>query len=249
MKTLMTVFIMLTVLLTTAFSLDSEKARLQISGGMTMPQESFLLAPPEFLQYGETFNSILSIREGSSSFSDFWKNGVNVGVGLLYNLNRFIDVQGNFTYNNFVFDQSHMKNVFAQGFAIIDLPFHPSLMDLNRGAVNIYSASVGLRASLPVSFIEPYVTGAVGYLWMKQDNIEISYYDDYGTANSQNAISFYDEIPARNANAVMGVGGVGLGVRLSNYVKPFVEADYVLAKTKDNDTIFTPLKFGFEFSF
>ena len=43
-------------------------------------------------------------------------------------------------------------------------------------------------------------------------------------------------------------GGVGLVVKLSNNVQPFLQANGVLGSTTDQNTIYYNLKFGFAFS-
>jgi opacity protein-like surface antigen len=232
----------------------SEKINLIIAGGPSIPVESSIGSSFTFIQLDiisdtSFSNAILGIENSASNFEKYWEPGFNLGAGLEYKFNKYLSLIAAFSYNNFVFDENKLANDFSRGFGseFIDLPFNSTGFDVIGGTANIYTISLNAKARYPLKFATPYIAAGGGFMRVNQEQIGVNYFDE-PFDNIQATVSFYDIVPENKENVFTGNAGVGLIFNLGKNFRPFVEANYLLGLTSDNNTIIYPIKFGFVFN-
>lgn len=195
----------------------------------------------------------LGYTPNSENIQNYWQNGFNIGGGLVFKLNSYLAVSTDFYYNYFSFNESQLSQDIGkllQDTSIIGIPYNENGLSISEGNLNIYELSLNARIQYPFEKIRPYVIGGVGYMHVSQNPVNINYNDDFNVqpGPQQASASFFDQIPGQKLDAVMFNGGVGLVVKLSNNVQPFLQANGVLGSTTDQNTIYYNLKFGFVFT-
>lgn len=239
MKKLSGAIFCLLLFVSSGYAQLSEKVTIFISGGASVPVESFLFNPAELYQYGDVFK----FEEDKTNFEKYWNADLNLDAGMTYRLNRFLSVVGKFNYNHFGFNQNQLnEDITATLKPLLELqqiPFYPSSLEIDRGSTNIYTVMLNLKAGMFLGILHPYIIGGGGYMWVQQDIVNVSYISD--------AVSFYERIAANSDNALAGNIGGGIALNISQGVRPFVQADYVYGSTKGDSTILYTLVFGLNF--
>lgn len=221
------------------FAQLSEKVTIFVSGGASVPVESFLFNPPELYQYGDIF----TFDDDKSNFEKYWNTDLNLDAGITYRLNRFFSVVGKFNYNHFGFNQNQLnEDITATLEPLLEaqqIPFYPASLEIERGSTNIYAVTLNLKAGMFLGILNPYIIAGGGYMWVDQDIVNVSYISD--------EVSFYERIAANSDNALAGNAGGGIALNISQSVKPFIQADYVYGSTKGDATILYNIVFGLNF--
>lgn len=239
MKKLFGAIFCLLLFASSAYAQLSEKVTIFVSGGASVPVESFLFNPPDLYQYGELF----TFEEDKTNFEKYWNTDLNLDAGITYRLNRFFSVVGKFNYNHFGFNQSQLNQDITGTLKPLleaqQIPFYPSNLEIDRGSASIYAVTLNLKAGMTLGIFNPYITAGGGYMWVRQDIINISYLSD--------EVSFYERIAANSDNALAGNAGGGIALNISQRVRPFVQADYMYGSTKGDATILYTMVFGLNF--
>jgi opacity protein-like surface antigen len=238
------------------FSQLAEKISIFFSAGPTAPQESIIgmsfIFPQLNRDVGTDFaTNIMGYTPNSENIQNYWQNGFNLGGGLIFKINSYLTLSTDFYYNYFDFNESQLSQDI--GVALQDtfgLPYNTKGISISEGNLNIYELSLNARVQYPFKKIRPYIIGGVGYMHVSQDPININYNDDFNVqpGPQQASVSFFDQIPGQKLDALMYNGGVGLVVKLSNNVQPFLQVNGVLGSTTDQNTIYYNVKFGFVFT-
>lgn len=240
-----------------AFSQLSEKIDIFISGGATLPVESVVgksLSFPQLNYFtGTDFaTNILGLTSNEKNFQDYWKNGFNIGAGMNYHLTSFLTLSANFAYNHFEFNKNQLQQDMATAFqnpAVLGLPFNKQGLDIYEGSVNNYELKMNALIYFPLRTIRPYLVAGGGYLHTNQDPVRINYYDEpFSDPLNATTVAFYDEIPGSTFDAAVLNAGAGLLLQLKKNLQPFIQAEYNLGLTKDQNTLTYPIKLGFVFS-
>lgn len=259
MSRLLCVFIFAFTLIQSGSAQISEKIDLYISGGTSIPIESVIGKTFNFPQLNKTIypdfaENALNLKPDVANFRDFWKTGINVGAGLIYKFNSNLSVMTDFNYSNFVFNKSKLRQDVANLFADLSaigsqgsIPFNSAALEINQGSIQMYQIVANLKAQISMKFFRPYIMGGAGYLRINQASININYYDEPFTDVSA-SISFYDQIPGANKDAMVLNGGVGVLFYLNKKLQPFIQASYAYANTQPDKTIYYPIRFGLNFS-
>lgn len=239
MKKCSQVLACLTLLIGVSYGQLSEKLSLVISGGAAVPVESFALNPPNILQSPPEL--IAGIPTSTENFQEFWNTGLNLNAGLEYKITRNFSLLGRFDLNRFVLNNSKFENELARVikplFDEFQIPFDRSVLEADRGDINIYTISLNLKAGISLGALYPYLFGGGGYMLVDQEDIDFSYIADEA--------SFFDRFVGRNESDLLGNAGAGIIFNLSRNVKPFVQGDYMTGLSGDSDTIAYAVKFGF----
>jgi opacity protein-like surface antigen len=239
MKKLFGAIFCLLLFVSSAYAQLSEKLTIFVSGGASVPVESFLFNPPELFQYGEIF----TFEEDKSNFEKYWNTGFNLNAGITYQFNPFLSVVGKFNYNHFSFNKDQLgediTKILKPLLEDLEVPFYPSNLEIARGSTNIYTIMLNLKAGVSFGILNPYIMAGGGYMWVQQDIINISYVSD--------EVSFFERIAANSDNALTGNAAGGIALNISQRVRPFVHADYVTGSTKDDSTILYTIVFGLNF--
>ncbi len=250
----------LTLILTFAFSQGlmaqlSENLDIYFSGGVSVPVESAIGKSFVFPQLdaitGTNFaQDILNLKAEVENFRNFWKPGLNIGGGMIYELTKNLSATMEFNYNNFNFDKTALQNEIAAAFQnpdILGLPFNENGLDIVRGSLHLYQITLNARIQYPAGFLRPYLTGGAGYLHINQESIEISYYDEPFPFQQGN-ISFYDQVPGQKDDVLLLNGTAGVVFSLSEKLQPFIQAGYNLGLTENDNTVYYPVRLGFVFT-
>jgi hypothetical protein len=192
-------------------------------------------------------------------------------VGLEYEVNNYLTSIIQFQYQQFQLDKNKFTSQFAEGyenyfFSNLDsslIFFNNEGFDVQKGAVDIFTVSLNVKGQYPLPYITPYAAAGGGYMHMKQEVIDINYYDEplSFVPPQQATITFFDRIPGRTADALLANLGIGIYYNKWNTIHPFVEGQYNLGFTKkvdlfpnkpgdqeSFDTIYYSLKFGLIFN-
>jgi opacity protein-like surface antigen len=258
MSRLLCIFILAFTLIQSSSAQISEKIDLYISGGTSIPIESVVGKTFNFPQLNKTIipdfaENALKLKPDVTNFSEFWKTGINVGAGLIYKFNNHLSVVTDFNYSNFVFNKNKLRQDVANFFAdlsvigLSSIPFNSAAMEINQGSIQMYQVVANLKAQVSMEFFRPYIIGGAGYLRINQAPININYYDE-PYADVFQPISFYDQIPGANKDALVLNGGVGILFYLNKKFQPFIQASYTYANTQPDKTIYYPIRFGLNFS-
>jgi len=241
------------------FGQISEKIDIYFSGGTSYPVESVIGKSFEFPQLNNLIapdfaQNALNLQPDVTNFKEFWKTGINIGAGLAFKANRYLAIMTDFNYSNFTFNKGKLEqqvgNFFADPSGIdipFSLPFNSAGLEINQGSINMYQVMANFRLQMPMELLRPYIIGGAGYLHIGQESININYYDEPYT-DSQGSISFYDQIPGTKQDALILNGGVGVLFYVKKTFQPFIQVGYNLALTNVDNTIYYPVRFGFNFS-
>jgi opacity protein-like surface antigen len=245
------------ILLRLSFAQISENIDIFISGGTSLPVESSIGKSLSFPQLNYFTNAdfaadVLGLTPDAENFQEYWKTGFNAGAGLNYHLNSYLAILASFNYNHFEFDKNRLQHDFTDAFenpAVIGVPFNEQGLDVFQGGVNIYELKINAKVQLPLGVFRPYILAGGGYLHLNQDAVRINYYDEpFSDPNNATTIAFYDEIPGNTEDVLVANAGAGILFHLSKNFQPFIQAEYSLGLTKDQNTVMYPIKFGFNFS-
>jgi len=253
------ILILLFTSIQSGFSQFAENMSIFISGGSSIPVESVVGKEFEFPQLSRDTGTddfgkeILGLTADQENIQDYWNNGFNFGAGMIFEVTRLLSVTAEFNYNSFAFNDNQMAQDIRDALQdpeIIGIPYNPDGLTISQGDLSIYEITAGIRAQLPLGKLRPYLTVAGGYMRINQDPININYYDDFSVppGPQQGVVSFYDRIPGLTSNALMVSGGGGILLYLSKNLQPFIQANYIMGFTDDQDTILYPVKFGFVFT-
>lgn len=245
------------ILLQFAFAQLSEKTDIFISAGATMPVESvigksFTFPQLNYFTSTDFATNVLGLTPSEKNFQDYWKSGFNIGAGMNYHLTNFLTLTANFAYNHFEFNKNQLQQDMATAFqnpAVLGLPFNEQGLDIYEGSVNNYELKINAVIYFPLRTIRPYILAGGGYQHTNQDPVKINYYDE-PSSDPLNAITvaFYDEIPGGMFDAALLNAGAGLLLQLKKNLQPFIQAEYNLGLTKDQNTVTYPIKMGFVFT-
>jgi opacity protein-like surface antigen len=240
-----------------AFSQLSENLDIYVTAGASLPVESsigesFVFPQLNYFTGSDFATDILGLTPDEANFEEYWKTGFNVGAGLNYHLNSYLSVLADFNYNHFEFDKNAMQQDISDAIEdpdVIGVPFNEEGLDIYQGAVNIYELKINVRVQLPSESFRPYIIAGGGYMYVNQDAIKINYYDEpFSDPNNAITIAFYDEIPGNTENALVMNAGAGILFKINKNLQPFLQAEYCLGLTEDQNTVMYPIKFGFNFS-
>jgi opacity protein-like surface antigen len=235
----------------------SENIDIFVSGGTSLPVESSIGKSLTFPQLNYFTNTdfardILGLKPSAENFQEYWKTGFNAGAGLNYHLNSYLAITASFNYNHFEFDKNRLQQDISDPFedpTIIGVPFNKQGLDIFQGGVNIYELKINARVQFPLEIFTPYILAGGGYLHLNQDAVKINYYDEpFSDPTNATTIAFYDEIPGNIEDALVANAGAGILFQLSKIFQPFIQAEYILGLTEDQDTVMYPIKFGFNLS-
>jgi opacity protein-like surface antigen len=227
-----------------------EKLTFRLFGGTTLPEESFVGEKFEFAQFGD----LLDIGESTSNFKDYWNSGLHIGGGFDYqifeNISAGIEVGASF----FTLNETKVEDRITELFALLALPYNSNAVEIRQGGTDIYTLLLSVKASYPLtSVFTPYLSLNGGYMFVDQQAIKITYFDQpFGS--SEDNLYFYDELPAKDGSVLTGSVGVGLQYQFLNTVGSFVEINYTLGNNTGYDnvgasTIILPVRFGMVFNF
>ena len=245
------------ILLQLAFAQISENLDIYATAGTSLPVESsigksFVFPQLNYFTGSDFAADILGLTPDAANFEKYWKTGFNVGAGLNYHLNSYLSVLADFNYNHFEFDKNTLQQDISDAFEdpdVLGVPFNEEGLDIYQGAVNIYELKINARIQLPSESFRPYIIAGGGYMRVNQDAIKINYYDEpFSDPNNATTIAFYDEIPGNNENALVVNAGAGILYKINKNFQPFIQAEYCLGLTEDQNTVMYPIKFGFNFS-
>lgn len=246
MKHINTLITFIFILTSLSYGQLSQKLHLYVGAGAAQPLESFLL--------NNFFEEMPIDVQTADNFDNYWKPGINIGAGLEYGFTRNLSLRADFSYSHFIFNKDPIQLIlenqnreyeqfFLQQGDTIDLRIVD--FEVYRGAVNIYTASITAKASLPLGIITPYVVGGGGYMHIEQEPIELSNLVD----PIEFGFSFSFRIPEDKSDSFMGIAGGGLSFNLAKNVHPFLEGNYLFGATEGDNTIYYSFRAGFIFDF
>jgi len=224
----------------------SQKLHLYVGAGAAQPGESFLL--------NKFFEETPIDMQTPDNFENYWDPGINIGAGLEYGFTRNLSLRADFSYSHFTFNPDPIRRIIEDGYReteqlalqqgdTIDIRIVD--FEVYRGAVNIYTASLTAKASLPLGIITPYLVGGGGYMHIEQEPIELSNLVD----PIELGFSFSFRIPEDKSDSFMGIAGGGISFNLAQNIHPFFEGNYLLGATEGDDTIYYSFRGGFIFGF
>lgn len=246
MKFKSAVIILVILFLNTGYSQFAQKVKLNTGAGIVSPKESFLLLNffPKMIQevYGVSLDNSLAPPSSASNFETYWNNGANIGAGLEYHLHRNIAVQVGFDYSQFGINANQFKTELNSLFSKVQAGINVVDFTANRGTADIFTVSARVKLMMPTGFFTPYLSGGGGFMYLHQQPVDISSLVDPLGA------SFFYRIAEEKSSALLGSGGAGIIFNLSQVVRPYVEGNYFMGLTDQENTIFYSLKAGFVFS-
>lgn len=188
----------------------------------------FLFSANSFAQdYNNVyFGAGLTFPEGPSQFSDYYKMGFNVGGGVGFAISHTFSIVGDFTYNNFSFDQNKF---------LTDIGYNNSGISITGGSTSIYAISANMKFSLnrSQSSTFPYVIGGIGYLNEATSDLTVSGGGTSVPVSGNSESAFYTQ------------AGVGVDFVIGSTSLIFIEGKYAIGFTKDKNTTFLPIRAGF----
>ncbi len=234
-------FTLFFIFITSASAQISEKLHIFVTSGSSVPMESFLM---------NEFNKKNNVgKVDVSNFKEYWNAGLNLGGGLEFKLFRHVQLMAAFSYSHFPANDNKFRSDWETLYRNLGqntgIEFTIVEFNVYRGSTNIYTVSIGAKASFPVRFLTPYLTGGGGYMRINLEPIEFSSLVDPLEYNA----SFSYRIPGETSNSLMGYGGAGVFFNLSKNIRPFVEANYLIGFTDPDNTIFYSYRAGLNFGF
>lgn len=246
MKQIYVLISIIFILTSLSYGQLTERLKLYVGGGAAQPVESFLL--------NKFFEEMPIDVQTPDNFENYWQPGVNIGAGFEYGFTRNLSLRADFSYSHFTFNPDPIRKIIEDGYRETEQlalqqgdTINIRIVDFNvyRGAVNIYTASLTAKASLPLGIVTPYIIGGGGYMHIEQQPIELSNLVDpidFG-------FSFSFQVPQDKSDSFMGIGGGGISFNLAQNVHPFIEGNYLLGLTQGDNTIYYSFRGGFIFGF
>lgn len=244
MKPINVLIIFIFILTNLGYSQLSQKLQIYVGAGASQPVESFLL--------NKFFEETQIDIQTPKNFDNYWEPGFNIAAGLEYGFNRNLSIRAGFSYSHFTFNKNPIQEILENDYREIEQFFlqdgdtiNIKIVDFEafRGAVNIYTASLTAKASLPLGVITPYIVGGGGYMHIEQEPIELSNLVDpieYG-------FSFSFRVTDDKSDSFMGIAGGGISFNLAKNIQPFLEGNYILGLTENDNTIYYSFRTGFIF--
>lgn len=158
-------------------------------------------------------------------FTSDWKVGVSFDGGLEFRVIKQLAVRFNLSYNSIPLDQDKVlkrKGFLESGFSLVG------------GKTTIYLGSVNLKLRA-ISFagkISAYGAAGVGFFNRQTEG---------GFLDIVGGPQLVEEVSEFTTGAI---GGVGIEYFINDNLALFIEGDYLMGMTGEEDTICTPLKVG-----
>ncbi len=167
----------------------------------------------------------ISIPSGPETFSDYWESGYNLNAGFGYAFTSNLSATLMINYNQFTFADEKLLE---------DAGLNNTGVQIDGGKTYFWAFTANLKYNFLVSadFISPYVTGGAGYFGLRADPIVLSYGSFSAATDEASESSFF-------VNA-----GAGLEIPISQIFGFFIEANYSIGFTKEENTNYIPLKVG-----
>jgi opacity protein-like surface antigen len=157
-------------------------------------------------------NSGLTVPIFPTSFSNYWKSGVNIGGGLGYALSRYVDLQAYFEHNSFGFNNDFLKTKLNEAYS----PFITDV-SVDGGSFKIITVTANVRASFLAhgKSVRPYFIGGVGLFNMKQGETKDSY--------TFLGIHYEETIPSQSKTSLAASIGLGVEAMFTPMIGAFAE--------------------------
>lgn len=170
----------------------------------------------------------MGIPSSPNDFSDYWKTGLNIGVGIGYPVSKNLDIIAMFNYSRFSFDGEKF---------ITDAGYGGYGFEIDGGTASFLTLNVDLKVALgsgDTSF-RPFIVGGAGLfkMLMKDTTIRLQWQSE--------TVAGYDETK-------LGISmGAGFDVILNQQMSLYLVARYTVGFTEDESTTYFPLNMGLNF--
>lgn len=197
-------------------------------------------------QFEISASSGLALPSSPMTFSNYWKMQYGGGIGIGYSLSSSMILQGFVEYYRFNIDQGEITNAFNTSFLrdvwILDgVNASPS-----ADPSSIVTAGMNARFSTTSfsGFLAPYVLVGAGMMHFTLSEIALPTTSILTINGIDLAMTAQRRVTGGTETAAFIQCGAGFDVNLTESIKPFLEARYVLGMTKGIGTNYLPLTAG-----
>jgi len=168
-------------------------------------------------------------------FSDSWKMGYTFGGGFDVALTPTTSLLFSIWNSSFPLDEAKIRSMIA---ASSDVS-----VSISGGSASGLDISGGIKVFFYSTFktLMPYATASIGYSKFKMSDVLITY-TIYG-------YSYTMTLENNSESAVSSSFGLGLEIYIGETSSFFIEGRYLIAFTKEKNTIYLPVRSGIRIGF
>jgi opacity protein-like surface antigen len=167
----------------------------------------------------------ISFPSQPAIFNDYWRFGYNIGGGFSQRFTPVFSAGLLLNYSSFPFSDDKFLR---------DLGIEGSGVEVDGGSTTIITVTAFAKARFTDSYnkLAPYLQGGIGYLLLTSGEMNLSYGYQSETIESE----------SETALSLLFGGGLEIPISLNKYF--FIELNYCLGFTKEEQTVYFPLKIG-----